>query len=162
MQASSKGTNKTTYNHSLFSSTTLLWRGVSVTLKGTGDLPESPSYSFRSIGSSGSSVIENAQSILDIARNTSFSVRSIPIQIRRLLTQQSRVAVDWFETLTLSRTSNDHVCRDQTNGHCLWDWDYLQDNDLANKQSKSISLGEFLLTLKANGSGYRTSLKCML
>jgi len=62
--------------------------------KGTGDRPDRPSYSFRSIGSLGISSILNAHNMRDMASQISRSATQIPGQIRRLqnISEQSL----WF------------------------------------------------------------------
>lgn len=58
--------------------------GVNLTRNGTGDLPASPSYSFKLIGSSGSCCIEKAHSKRDIVSQISRSATIVPGQMRRL------------------------------------------------------------------------------
>jgi hypothetical protein len=84
--------------------------GVIIILNGTGDRPESPSYSFRSIGSPGSSAISKAQSIREMASQISRSATIMPGQIRRLERRISTFAPGCRNGLgerTLRRTSND-------------------------------------------------------
>lgn len=59
-------------------------RGETMMRNGTGDRPDKPSYSFRSIGSSGSSVMLKAHSMREIVSQISRSEKIMPGQMRRL------------------------------------------------------------------------------
>ena len=89
----------TVNRHRPRTSATLESRGVSLTMNGTGERPETPSYSFRSMGTPGMGSILNAQSMCTSPRNISFSARMIPGQTRRLPVS-SVVPVDAVQLVT--------------------------------------------------------------
>ena len=77
---------------------------------GTGDRPDSPSYSFKSIGSPGTRSILKAQSMCEMPSHTSRSAKAIPGHMRRLgRIENHEYCIGRRVVVTRRRTSNDHV-----------------------------------------------------